>query len=253
MDTKRMRLRYAGRCACCGASMAEGQEAWWSPQSHEVTCPACAASPSWTSGESADTAPPTFPSAAPSVAGGSAQREYERRRQRDREGLAHQWGRLAGVVEFLRNEPQGTRAWAKGAQGERRIGRRLDTLEVNGVVLMHDRKAPGRRGNIDHLAVASSGVWVIDAKNLSGTVELKNRGGWLTPDRRLYVGGRDRTTLIAGLAWQVETVRKALGDLRDVPVSPVLCIAERMAASAQAVRSARRQCAVAATPGQAHR
>ena len=89
---------------------------------------------------------------------------------------------------------------------------------------MHDRKDPHSAGNIDHLAVATSGVWVIDAKNLSGTVEFRNKGSWLTPNRRLYVGGRDRTKLITGLAWQVAAVRLALGDLDGVPIYPVVCI-----------------------------
>jgi hypothetical protein len=102
--------------------------------------------------------------------------------------------------------------------------RRLNTLEVNGVALLHDRKVPGTRANIDHLAVAPSGVWVVDAKNLSGKVEQRNKGGWFTPDRRLYVAGRDRSKLVIGLAWQVDAVRRALGDFRDVPVHPVLCV-----------------------------
>jgi hypothetical protein len=223
MDSKRIRLRYPATCARCGTELAKGEEAWWSAQAHAVTCfacIACAAEPNTVPTKDATASPPSQST----VADRSAQAEYERRHQRDRDRVERQWGRLAGVVEFLRDEPQTTTAWAKGAQGERRVTRRLDTLEVNGAVLMHDRKDPHSRGNIDHLAIATSGVWVIDAKNLSGTVECRNNGSWLTPDRRLYVGGRDRTKLITGLTWQVETIRRALGGLDWVPIHPVVCI-----------------------------
>jgi hypothetical protein len=223
MDSKRIRLRYPATCARCGAGLAKGEQAWWTAQDHAVTCIACAEEPTTVPTNDSDV-PPSPVTITRGVAGGSAQREYERRHQHDRDRVAHQWGRLAGVVEFLRDEPQTTTAWAKGAQGERWVAHRLDTLEVNGVVLMHDRKDPASRGNIDHLAVASSGVWVIDAKNLSGIVEVRNKGSWLTPDRRLYVGGRDRTKLINGLAWQVTAVRHALGDLGEVAIHPVVCI-----------------------------
>jgi hypothetical protein len=218
-----MRLRYPGTCARCGAELAKGEEAWWTAQDHAVTCLACLAEPNTMPTNDTDVlrSPATV---ARGVAGASAQREYECRHQHDRDRIAQHWGRLASVVEFLRDEPQTTTAWAKGAQGERRVARRLDTLELNGIVLMHDRKDPASRGNIDHLAVATSGVWVIDAKNLAGNVEVRNKGSWLTPDRRLYVGGRDRTKLIDGLAWQVAAVRHALGDLGGVPIHPVVCI-----------------------------
>jgi hypothetical protein len=149
------------------------------------------------------------------VAGGSAQREYERRHQHDHDRIAQQWGRLAGVVEVLRDEPQTTTAWAEGAQGERRVACQLDTLELNGIVLRHDRKDPASRGNIDHPAVATAGVWVIDAKNLSGIVDFRNKGTWLKPDRRLYVGGRDRTKgLRRNRRWGAPSTRRDYGAVR---------------------------------------
>jgi hypothetical protein len=89
-------------------------------------------------------------------------------------------------------------------------------------VLLHDRRVPRTRGNIDHLAIASSGVWVIDAKNYEGQVELRDVGGWFRVDRRLYVAGRDRTKLVKGLDWQVNAVKAGLAPM-EVPVKPVLC------------------------------
>ena len=92
-------------------------------------------------------------------------------------------------------------------------------------MVLHDRKVPGTRGNIDHLVVAPSGVWVIDAKNYSGKVEQRDVGSRFSTDRRLYVDGRDRTKLVEGLSWQVEAVRAALGPsgFNEVPVHASLC------------------------------
>lgn len=81
---------------------------------------------------------------------------------------------------------------------------------------------PGGRGDIDHIAVAPSGVWVIDTKDWAGKVEIATP--WFKPPR-LMIRGRDRTTLIDGLERQIAAVRAALdrGDLGDVPVTGALC------------------------------
>lgn len=72
--------------------------------------------------------------------------------------------------------------------------------------------------------MASSGVWVVDAKNYTSRVEYRNVGGWLGPaDNRIFVGGRDRTKVATGLGWQVTAVRQALGDLDDAPIHPAVC------------------------------
>src|SRR3954454_9653680 len=53
-----------------------------------------------------------------------------------------------------------------------------------------------------------------------------DRGGLFSTDERLLVGGTDRTSVIRGMAKQVDAVRAALaGDsaLADLPVVPVVC------------------------------
>jgi hypothetical protein len=159
------------------------------------------------------------------TAGGSARREYERRHQRREDQIDQRWGRLAGVVKFLADDPQSTTAWAKGSEGERRLAAHLLAALGDRAVLLHDRKVPRTRGNIDHLAVASSGVWVIDAKHYSGLVEHRDVGGWSKTDMRLYVGGRDRSRIAAAMGWQVDAVRNAL-DGAAVPVTASLCFIE---------------------------
>jgi hypothetical protein len=89
-------------------------------------------------------------------------------------------------------------------------------------ILLHDRRMPTGAGNIDHLAIAPTGVFVIDAKNYRGKVEVRKP---LLGAPKLVIDGRDRTKLIDGLDRQVAAVQTALRASRhaDVPVRGVLC------------------------------
>ncbi len=91
--------------------------------------------------------------------------------------------------------------------------------------VLHDRRIPGTRANIDHIAVASTGIYVIDAKKYRGRPSLKVEGGILRPRvEKLLVGTRDQTKLVDGVLKQVEVVRTIVGN--DVPVTGVLCFIE---------------------------
>lgn len=134
--------------------------------------------------------------------GRSAEAEYRRRVAEDVARRQKQFGRLAWLVTLLAGERQSTWAWSAGADGERRVGAALEqALGRNGIVL-HDRRAPGSWGNIDHIAVAPSGVWVVDAKEYRGRVRRQ--------DMRLYVGRRDRSSDLTGVRRQRDVVQRAL-------------------------------------------
>ena len=96
------------------------------------------------------------------------------------------------------------------------------------VVALHDRRAPGTKGNIDHLAVGPGGVYIVDAKRYEGKVERRDVGSFFRPDIRLYVNNRDRTKVVKGMGWQVGAVRKAMDATghSDVPLRAVLCFVE---------------------------
>jgi hypothetical protein len=130
--------------------------------------------------------------------------------------------------------PQNLRAWEVGSDGEQKVGRRLDAwaAQTPGRFVLHDRRIPRTRANIDHLAVGASGVWAIDAKEYSGIVRRVDVGGLFRTDWRLKVGGKDRTKLVEGVHWQMGQVVDALDRLVPVPddgrrarppVSGVLC------------------------------
>jgi hypothetical protein len=186
MSPKVIRLRYAGTCVGCGQALPAATRAWWDADARSTTCQACAdqatAVPSGENAEVEDLgvevpAKAEVPRAV-GMAGGSARHRFERLHQAREERIDRQWGRLSGVVKFLSDDPQSTRAWAKGSEGERRLAGHLLRTVGDRAVLLHDRKVPRTRGNIDHLAIAGSGVWVIDAKNYTGLVQRRDKGGF---------------------------------------------------------------------------
>jgi hypothetical protein len=84
---------------------------------------------------------------------------------------------------------------------------------------------PRGRGDIDHLAVAPAGVFVIDTKAIRGAVRVDRP--WFGQSR-LLVSGRDRTKLIDGLDRQVKVVRAVLdaAGRAELPVCGVMCFTE---------------------------
>ena len=226
VSDKRMRLRYAGTCRVCGKALPERAEAIYERTSKSTRCVECPASPITAPVDSVGAGPVELPSdePAPGVAGGSARREYERRKAKDEERLRAKWGRFGGIAVALSDERQSTAAWEKGAVGEERLGARLDALASADVAVLHDRRIPNSKANIDHIVITPAGVWVIDAKRYRGRPELRVEGGLLRPRvETLLVGRRDCTDLVNGVLKQVELVREVA---EGVPITGVLCFVE---------------------------
>jgi hypothetical protein len=113
--------------------------------------------------------------------------------------------------------PQHIAAWRIGAAGEQQVGRMLDALHGEGILAVHDRRVPGRRTNIDHIAVCRAGVFVIDTKNVAGKVTAGRTS--------LKVAGRRQDKMISGVQGQVAVVRDALvgQGLDPAQIRGVLC------------------------------
>jgi hypothetical protein len=143
---------------------------------------------------------------------GSAQREYERRHAVRERRVREKHPKIGGFVLAVTDDPQSTKAWAQGAEGEASTGRWLGALGNTGAAaVLHDRRLPRSRANIDHLAVTPTAVFVIDSKRYRGRVEQRGTGSLFKPGPpALFVNGRDRTALAAGVVRQVEAVRAAL-------------------------------------------
>ena len=160
-------------------------------------------------------------------AGASARAEYERRRDRREQRTRERWGKLGAVAVALSSEPAHERAWARGAEGEELLAARLERdCTEHGVLLLHDRRVPGSRANIDHIAIGPSGITILDAKRYKGMVKVERRGGLMGPRReQLTVDGRPRSKLVDGIRGQVEVVQRVLAgqSIDAVPVRAILC------------------------------
>lgn len=220
---KPIKLRYPSTCRTCGSQLAKGEPAIHFAKTRSVACVECAEAVLEPAQEHAARS-----SALESHAGASAQREYERRVQKRQDALTDRWGnRLGKTIAWIEDDKQSTKAWSTGARGEREVAEYLEKkLTGSACILLHDRKIPGTRANIDHLVVGPSGVTVLDAKNYKGKVRVERVGFGKKRRSILRVNGRDKTTLIAGVAKQMLAVQKALADhepQRDVPVRGGLC------------------------------
>lgn len=124
---------------------------------------------------------------------------------------------IGGALLALGKEPMRERNSATGARGEEMVAATLEGGCRDEVVLLHDRARPRSRANIDHIAVAPTGVWVIDTKRYKGK-KVRVRKPWLG-EPRLVIGGRDQAKLVAGLAGQVALVAETVA--RTAPGTPV--------------------------------
>ncbi len=232
-SVKVMALRRDGSCSICAAQLPAGERAQWDAVAKAVTCLSCVEGPPPDAVPAVVDGGLKSPSAlagdAPHLPidfgtpGASARKEHERRQAKREQRIQEKWGtgRLGRIAKALSDDPQSTTAWAKGSRGEELVAELLQKFLGDDAVLLHDRKVPGTRGNIDHIAVARSGVWVIDAKNFKGKVEKRDQGGLFKSDIRLYVGGGDRTKKVNGLGWQIDAVRSVVADAQ-APVHAAL-------------------------------
>lgn len=156
--------------------------------------------------------------------GASARREHERRRAKREQRVRERYPRLGTIILALSNEPTHETAWARGAAGEEQVAQALATHLADGAVVLHDRRIPRSRANIDHIVIARSGVWVIDSKRYAGKVAVRKP---LFGDERLTIAGRDKTALVDGLATQASLVEAVVHETApEVPVRGALCFVE---------------------------
>ena len=211
--TRTIRLRYPGTCTRCGASIAAGTDAVWDSSARTVSCIVC---PQPADPWQAVAAPPSS-----GIAGRSAQAEGDSRLAGREARIRKRFPRLGGLILVVFDPPQTTTSWGKGAEGERKVAARLAKPEAAGaIVVLHDRRVPGSKGNIDHLVVGPAGVYVIDTKRYASK-KIEKRAG------RLFIGGRDKSNLVAAMARQVDTVRRVLDRLDEaLEVFPTLCFVD---------------------------
>jgi Nuclease-related domain len=207
-SSRELRLKYAGVCSACHKSLSIGTLAEYDFSTRKVRCTQCA-----------DTDDPGTP-------GGSALREFERRKSKAKAKSFLQEA-IGGLILAANTEPQTTLAWAQGARGEQRLAQIL--AGIPGTKVLHDRRIPQTKANLDHIVVAPAGVFAIDAKLRKGSIQVRNVGTKFRPELRLFVGSRNRSWMAETMSWQVERVKSALvaaGLPHVSPIVPVICFVD---------------------------
>lgn len=142
-------------------------------------------------------------------AGGGAE-EKVRRLERD----------VEEARRVLASKEQQLYAWRRGLDGERRTGDVLASLETRGWVVLHDLHWPGRPfANIDHIAIGPTGIFVIDSKNWSGDV--------LVRDGVLRQNGTRRSDACEGAAAATAAVAAFLEPQHRSLVGAVVCLVDQ--------------------------
>ena len=222
VPARQLSLRRPDLCAVCGSPIPAGTQAWWDPSARTVTCVVC-----WDP-DAAAPAQPAVPGDAleSGQAGVSLEREYERRKQNRERRTRDAHPHMGGLLLALRSTPQHELAFHQGAVAERAVADSLAKRTAGSpVITLHNRRMPGGRGDIDHVAIAPTGVYVIDTKDWKGKVQIQTP--WFGA-AKLLIRGRDCTKLIDGLERQLTAVRNALD--RDghhaIPLRGALCFTQ---------------------------
>lgn len=155
---RRIRLRYAAACLLCGQPLEKGTEALFDRAAKTVRCIQC---------KHQDSRVPIDNG----TAGASARREYERRRLAHENRVKARFGHLIGGAALaIAGESQSTRAWSRGSVGEQKLADALAGLPQ--LVVLHDRRVPKTRANIDHIVIGPAGVFVVDTKRCQGLIRI---------------------------------------------------------------------------------
>ena len=108
---------------------------------------------------------------------------------------------LAGLLAWWRVgfHPSATaRFWRRQAQMQRRTAARLDQLEQEGWLVLHDIALPGWSASLDHLVIGPTGAWPIESR-------------------------RDTRSPRPQLSWKAEAVADSLAGT-GVAVQPLRCL-----------------------------
>lgn len=191
---KLIKLKRDGTCTACGAALAVGTEAFWVKQTRVLVCVGC-------TGVEVSAGLGTAGASAGRVADGAARAHAQR--------LLDAYPVLG--EHLVENAPATSlmRRWDRGADGERVVGRALDRAVAAGdLVVLHDRRVPGRGGNIDHIVIGRRRILVVDAKHYRNQKIRAPKHG---SERVLEINDAPAEELVDGVLAQRRHVETALG------------------------------------------
>ena len=127
--------------------------------------------------------------------------------------------RLETEADRLRAEAN---HWHAGAAGEERVAGMLAPAEGASMRVLHDRllKPDESKANLDHLVVCTGGVFLVDAKNWSGSVTSYGESLWV---HWTDATGRQSRNEYSELK-KISGMARAVSSRSGHPVRPVLCL-----------------------------
>jgi hypothetical protein len=216
-------FRRDGVCDFCGLILLAGIEGQWNSATKKVRCLEHGVVPqSQRSNNEMRT-----PELTRGTPGRSARKKYVELHVSEEEKIRQKFGRfrrLGVAAVFLHDDSQKTTNWRVGSSGEVVVGRKLDSLaEEYDFEVLHDRRRPPTKVNIDHLVITTAGVYVIDSKKYEGEIEVRSPGWFSSDPDQLFINRRNRTKIVEGAQKQVSQVEEALMNVEiDIPVFGVL-------------------------------
>lgn len=195
-----IKVRYPGSCSACMRPLPRGADAFYIRAAKAMVCVEC------TRLEVALGLELNAP-------GAGATKMAEAAHRRHAEQLLAAYPMLGERLLENAKPTAEERAWARGADGERVVGKALDDFVREGrIEVLHDRLIPGTHSNIDHIVIGPRRLTVIDAKHYRGKAIRTRKVG---EDRVLYVDGEDASHLVDGVRSQRAKLRAALGPEYD--------------------------------------
>ena len=119
-------------------------------------------------------------------------------------------GGAAGVTlaVWRWRRPSQWRSWLQGAKAEWRTGRQLNKLKRDGWGVLHDRRVPRSRANLDHVLVHPSGEFLVyvDTKawHAKKAIIRVNRGS-------LMYGPWSQSSKAETVAWEASRLQEIIG------------------------------------------
>lgn len=230
MSSKQIKLHHADLCSLCAVELDVGTTAEWNAVLHVATCLTCVEGRDRppTVAIEPDTQPldlrPTPTGVEFDTPSPLGLRGRRSRRLRDLRHTRHR--RLAEhAPQSAPSEPSASIEHDSAPRHTASTGTLALYLTQrcgNSTRLLHGRVSPSAGHHIDHIVVAPSGVWVIDANDYSGKIERRDTGSPFMTDYRLYVAGRDQTRRVTGLLKQRDIVAETIRHLSMVPLRCVL-------------------------------
>ena len=214
-EWKLISAKRLSTCEICSNDFPIGTQIYWSKARSVIRC--------------LEDLNATGPKKVDGTPGVAARTKFKNKNKKRQEVITQKYGKFLGsVINFLQEDSDEKSNWEKGFEGEEQIGEILNELsQLDEFFVLHDRKIPNSRANIDHIVISNRGVFIIDTKNYSGSISVYEKSNTQKSKEILYIGRVNQNRLIEGVKNQKLRVEKVLHESNfKIPVFGMLAFYE---------------------------